>query len=70
MPCGCFSCSPGAEAVSGEPVAERRAGPGPAAATGAGTGSGYFRGAEQTPAVHEQHPQVRPRRAAYGKGSS
>ncbi len=63
------TCS-GAEVVPGEPVAERRAGPGPAAATGAGTGSGYFRGAEQTPAVHEQHPQVRPRRAAYGKGSS
>ncbi len=60
----------GAEVVPGEPVAEGWAVPGPAAATGAGTGSGYFRGAEQTPAVHEQHPQVRPWRAAYGKGSS
>ncbi len=60
MPWGCFSCSPGAEAVSGEPVAERRAGRNPAAAAEEWAERGPAGGGEETSGVHEPAQEIWP----------
>ena len=64
------AAAPGTEAVPGKPVAEGRAGRGPAEAAGQGAGGGHAGGAEQTPAVHEQYPQVRPGVAITGRSQT
>lgn len=48
-------------------MAERRAGQRSAAAAGHGAGGGDPGGAEQTPAVHVLHTQIRPGRASSGE---
>lgn len=57
----------GASSLSGEPVVEGRAGRRSAAAAGQGAGGGHPGGAEQTPAVHVLHTQIRPGGAAAGE---
>lgn len=61
------SASSGAPSVSGEPVAEGRAGQSSAEAAGQRAGSGGAGGAQQTPAVHVLHTQIRPGGAAAGE---
>lgn len=61
------SASSGAPPVSGEPVAEGRAGQSSAEAAGQGAGSGGAGGAKQTPAVHVLYTQIRPGGAAAGE---
>lgn len=57
----------GASSLSGEPVVEGRAGRCSAAAAGQGAGGGHPGGAEQTPAVHVLHTQIRPGGATAGE---
>lgn len=63
----CLVSSSGASSLSGEPVAEGRAGRCSAAAPEQGAGSGHPGGAEQTPPVHVLLTQIRPGRAATGE---
>lgn len=63
----CVSVSSGASSVSGEPVAAGRAGQSPAAAAGQRAGGGHVGGAQQAPAVHVLHTQIRPGGAAAGE---